>query len=356
MSLTTEEHLAMSSPSLARDFFDRIVNSADPAAAIRGLVDPANPTVETDWLDFKTEPQDQKQRDRKIREMWSEALGGFANNQGGVLIWGIDARKTQVRGAEIDAACGERPMTDPLALMSRLTELQRGATDPPLANVQLKAYEVADSPGKGFVVCHIPEGPYKPYRSEQASQQYYLRAGDNFIVMSRSVLASMFYPRSQAVFRAVARLAWDLVKSERPGEGQIARFHCSIDLVNVGTATAKDLLVFVKPQIDTNHLPQPPVPLTGLWSIYKLGNDFEFQARRPMHPHRVTPLYGGEWDAGPRDSADHHYRFMPFCRAPSFQLMIFCENQAAQVIKIEFDTAEMHDNPKGCHREVTAEG
>jgi hypothetical protein len=144
-------------PSLARDFFDRIVNSADPVGAIQGLIstDPAKTTAETDWLDFKTEDPDPKRRETQIKKTWSEALAGFANNHGGLLVWGIEAKKTKIGGIEMDAACGEKPMTDPLALRSRLVELQRGATDPPLGNVEVKAYEIPSSPGKGFVVCYM---------------------------------------------------------------------------------------------------------------------------------------------------------------------------------------------------------
>src|SRR5262245_4101274 len=111
----------MPPPSLARDFFDGIVNSTDPVAAIQGLVspDPAKTKAETDWLDFKTEDPDPRRRDTQIKKTWSEALSGFANNQGGVLVWGIEAKKTNIGGVEIDAACGEKPMTDPLTLRSR---------------------------------------------------------------------------------------------------------------------------------------------------------------------------------------------------------------------------------------------
>jgi predicted HTH transcriptional regulator len=106
----------MSAPSIARDFFDRIVNATDPIATIRALVNTVAPVFETDWLEFKTEHQDPKQRDRKGGQTWSESLGAFANNQGGVLVWGIDARKTQVGGASIGAAIAHKPVENPLAL------------------------------------------------------------------------------------------------------------------------------------------------------------------------------------------------------------------------------------------------
>jgi hypothetical protein len=39
--------------SLARDFFERILNSQDKISHLRGLVQANPPTYETEWLDFK---------------------------------------------------------------------------------------------------------------------------------------------------------------------------------------------------------------------------------------------------------------------------------------------------------------
>jgi hypothetical protein len=142
-------------PSLARQFYDRITTSADPVAAIRGLINPADPTFETDWLDFKGEHDDPKYRDASHKATWFEALSEFSNNQGGVLVWGVDARKTKNGDVEIDAASEVRPVLNPLGLKSRLIELQRGATDPRTANVEIEAYDWPMSRGRAwsFVTC-----------------------------------------------------------------------------------------------------------------------------------------------------------------------------------------------------------
>ena len=65
----------------------------DPAAFIRDLCSLKPPTFEDDWLDFKNHPG--TGNEEKVKEMWGEALSGMANNQGGVIIWGVDARKTK---------------------------------------------------------------------------------------------------------------------------------------------------------------------------------------------------------------------------------------------------------------------
>ncbi len=115
----------MPPPSLAREFFDQIRTAADPVAFLTGLVNPANPTFEGDWLDFKTQP-DKDLKAPKWREMWVEALAGFANNAGGVLVWGIDARVDPA--TKVSAACGVKPVDNPAGVKSRLIELQRQAT------------------------------------------------------------------------------------------------------------------------------------------------------------------------------------------------------------------------------------
>ena len=96
MSLQTSER-----PSIARDFFLKITRDPDPVEAIKRLVGATPPEFETEWRDFKSGAQI---NDEAAKKTWSKALAGFANTQGGVLIWGVDARKDQATG--IDAACG----------------------------------------------------------------------------------------------------------------------------------------------------------------------------------------------------------------------------------------------------------
>src|SRR5262245_53984981 len=66
-------------PSRAREFFTRITSTPDPVDSLRGLINPADPVYESDWLDCKADPQ----KDKELKEIWYTALGGFANNQGG---------------------------------------------------------------------------------------------------------------------------------------------------------------------------------------------------------------------------------------------------------------------------------
>jgi hypothetical protein len=91
-----------------------------------------------------------------MKGVWLQALSGFSNNEGGVLVWGLDARKDKT--SNIDQIVGVKPINDPQGLRAKLLEWRRQATDPPVGNVQVQAYDHPTEAGKGFVVCFIPKG------------------------------------------------------------------------------------------------------------------------------------------------------------------------------------------------------
>src|SRR5262249_8342997 len=149
----------------------------------------------------------------------------------------------------VDAACGEKPVDNPDGVKSRLIELQRQATDPPLANVEIEAYTLPNDPAKGFVVCLVPEGPFKPYRTEDGRKsQFYIRSGDSFAALSRSLLRTMFYPKSEAVFEADGFFSYRIAGHNEKRTGD-ARCECEVFIENRGTATAKDTLVRVRGKV-----------------------------------------------------------------------------------------------------------
>lgn len=113
--------------STASVFFEELI--AKGVQGVKALIG----TSETEWLDFKTQakhPNDDK-------STWSEAISGFANNQGGVLIWGVDARKDSASG--IDAANALVPIKSVDVFQSRLRELTHVATEPPLPGIIVKS-------------------------------------------------------------------------------------------------------------------------------------------------------------------------------------------------------------------------
>src|SRR6476469_1834741 len=102
----------MSEPvSTARTYFQYIKSQDDPFVFLSSLISPPRPEpfFEEEWIDFKGEPKD----DNDTKKIWSKALSGYANITDGLIVWGVDARKTLPR--EIDAAYALRLVSDPHA-------------------------------------------------------------------------------------------------------------------------------------------------------------------------------------------------------------------------------------------------
>ena len=174
-------------PSPARQFFNQPVEGG--ISAIERLV--TDRQHETEWLDFKG---GENLNDDRIKSTWSESLCGFANNQGGVLIWGIDARRDKT--TDVDAASDVKPIRKVAAHQSRLLQLLPVAVDPPIIGVEIATFARSDA-GDGFVVCFVPESETKPHRAEMLEgKPYMLRIGDSFRNPSPSILRSLFFPGS----------------------------------------------------------------------------------------------------------------------------------------------------------------
>src|SRR5687768_2856159 len=102
-------------PSRAENYFEQYTG-AGAAEVIKGLPELADPVFENEFLDFKSghawnatikeagKPTDDKAKDN-LKAVWSKAIGQFANSEGGILIWGVNAdkKKDSATGKQIDA-------------------------------------------------------------------------------------------------------------------------------------------------------------------------------------------------------------------------------------------------------------
>ena len=179
---------SLASPSQARYLFE-LYTGPGALAVLQSLPAQVPKVFETEWLDFKTgkfNPQD-------VPRIWSKALGAFTNNEGGVVIWGVEARKDPDTG--VDAAHSIEPVADVYKLTSRLKELHHQATDPPIKGVEVTPLPLHKGSPAGFVVCFVPESSHKPHRAEHDARKFYLRMGDSAKECSVSILRQLFYPK-----------------------------------------------------------------------------------------------------------------------------------------------------------------
>ena len=224
--------------SRARVLFEQIAACSDPAALLHSWV--ASKKQENDFLEFKGAGRIQ---DKQIKEYWSQTLSGFANTEGGVLVWGIATARilfSDDDSRRIDAASEPDLAEKPEVLVQLLKDIKLEATNPPVAGVEYRPYDADKGDGSGFVVCFIPEGVDKPYRAElDPRRQYYQRIGDSFTVINHSLLRSLFYPQTAPCFDVDVEL--NRVQQPPNATGRpkdvMSEYRFGISIRNVGTAT-----------------------------------------------------------------------------------------------------------------------
>ncbi len=217
------------SVSRAREIFDKLVSEG--LAGIQEFID--NRKSEELFLDFKRSSDNG--RGRKLsdhdRDNFGKALSGFANAEGGVIVWGIDCRSSP----HGDVASSMIPISDPLKFLSLLQGAVSGLTIPPVPNVSLHAI-IDPYTEEGFVVSLIPQSDLAPHQVVR-KLQYYMRAGSDFMPVPHAILAGMFGKRPQP--RIVHRKLFGktLIK------GDFVECNLSILLNNVGRGIGRDLFI-----------------------------------------------------------------------------------------------------------------
>jgi hypothetical protein len=185
---------------------------------------------EASWLDFKNKSD----RDPDNVKNLSVALSAFGNTEGGVIVWGVDARSTKADPA--DVARELRPFPAPGDFVARLNEVTSGATIPVLPGVRHDV--IASTNELGYVVTYIPMSPDAPHLASH-DHRYYLRAGSSCARMPRAILAAMFGRRpTPAVCIAIGVLALE------PHDPYVV-LTVSLGIANVGIVPAGDPYVVI---------------------------------------------------------------------------------------------------------------
>lgn len=214
----------------AESLYRSIVEAPDPLGRIKRLVE--DRAEESDYLEFKRyEPG------KDFKPKWGKMLSGFANAGGGVVVWGIDTAR--IDQGTIDKAVKLVPIQEPEVCRSALTELANRMTDPPIRGVECRA--IIDTDGRGFVICYVPNGSHKPYRSiVEAGHPFYLRAGDDFHPININLLRMLFYPQRSVQWS----MEIQATGFEADGEGHLVRFFSK--LVNRGPSSSTQTVIAMK--------------------------------------------------------------------------------------------------------------
>jgi len=222
---------------------EELYRAIDDAPAIERFV--AEQRVEDLHLDFKLE-FDFTRRDH--RKEFAIALSGLANSDGGIIVWGVDARKDE---EGVDAACGLKPIAHLKAFISDLWRYTGEALHPMADGIQHKPIAAADA-DEGYAVTLVPASDSTPHMAKLGEDRYYKRNGNSFYRMEHFDLEDMFGRRP--------RPKLDLYVHVRRGRGtdgpggRTSECRVMIGILNTGRrfASAPYLIMRVNPEYQNN--------------------------------------------------------------------------------------------------------
>lgn len=200
------------------------------AAGVQRLVDEKQ--EENLFLDFKTIRRSDL-TNKEDRKNFAKALSGFANSSGGIILWGVDARKQEQGGP--DCACGGKEIDSVSTFVSRLNEFTGMFVRPVVDGVRHRA--ICTSDDHGYVITLVPESDAGPHMALGGEQRYYKRSGSSFYAMEHFDIEDMFGRRRKPRFR----LTYRIDPSMRGGNPMRYEGRIAIGLENQGRGSATNL-------------------------------------------------------------------------------------------------------------------
>lgn len=159
-------------------------------------------------LDFKL-VKDTTFSSRDDKRNLACALSGFANSSGGLIVWGVDARKN---ANGVDCAVELKPVVQVALLIARLNSLIGEASDPSIERVRHRAIELED--GRELAVTVVPESDSGPHMAKLGENRYYERIGDGFYSREHYDIADMFGRRKKPKLTVFNRAAGKRLQAE----------------------------------------------------------------------------------------------------------------------------------------------
>ena len=179
------------------------------------------------------------------RHNLSKAISGFANSEGGVIVWGIDCSRDSKTGADIPSE--KFPLENAIRFKSWLEQATSGLTIPLHNTVVHHAIEEDTRSGAGYVISLVPVGMHPPYQSI-TKNTYYMRAGSNFNKVPHNILSGMFgrRPNPRIAITPVVSSLRQLTLDKRGNTSIPAlSIECNLYLKNDGMGLAEDVFLSI---------------------------------------------------------------------------------------------------------------
>lgn len=171
--------------------------------------------------------------DGSDRRNLARAISGFANADGGVIVWGVST------ASRTDAADTLSLLDDCRAFAGRLDGQVSGCTVPPVLGVRSAPIPI-DSGPRGVVATLVPSSSIGPHQCVEGNV-YLIRAGASFLPVTHSVLAGMFGRKPQAQIQLV--FTTSALEVSDSAHGLDLRTALTVRMHNSGPTVARDMHV-----------------------------------------------------------------------------------------------------------------
>lgn len=197
----------------------------------------------------------------------AKAVSGFANAEGGVIVWGVDARPDP-DDEYIDQVVATPGVANARQILAKLNNLSPDASSPGVRGLDHRII-VGAAELPSFVATFVPEGESGPYMTmlKEARHRYYRRIGSSFSPMDHGMVADMFGRRAQPMLQVECR----------PESSASLNLRAIVTNVGRGIARAPYLMLRAReplsasPSMDTRRMPWAP-GLPG-WHCFAEGMD-----------------------------------------------------------------------------------
>ena len=229
-------------------------------------------------LDFKLLPRG-PELTREDRRNLAVAISGFANSDGGIIVWGIDCRKDELG---VDAAQELVPVRGVEPALSTLLSLTGQAVRPIVQGIQHRM--IAANESDGYLLTLVPASDAGPHMAMLGEQRYYKRSGASFYRMEHFDIGDMFGRRARPDLSLDLAPGTSGATSSRGNRS--AQVHAVVSLLNHGRGLAKFPFLRIKASppfsicefhLDGNGRSGLPVlpksPFEHEWQLYAGGAD-----------------------------------------------------------------------------------
>ena len=225
-----------------RELFDRLLQEGE--VGIERLV--AERTQEGVTLEFKeARGAGTGTLANEDRKTFAKALSAFANSAGGLLVFGVEARKGE---DNVDCAQATMPISNIERFKSEATTASGQLLQPRHDGIVVEAIPSQRQPGAGYLLVCVERSERRPHRSEAAGQkQYFKRAGDSSFEMEHYDIEDAFKRSTSAELGLKIRL------EERKKGGSVNELIIGIYICNKSDHYCKNPYFQLRNIVNGNH-------------------------------------------------------------------------------------------------------